>query len=158
MAAQEHLNQLQMFMPAGHIRENYPTVDAGLEHDDEYDRDNESYARARSNEEMDYKLDVAKSGISGFGYSESLYDNIKRRGIEKPVALHSTISGVPAPSWSKGWLGNGGHRVAAAADINPSTEVPVEHTGEFHQANQDLRHWGTETVMKRHQAAPSTKP
>ena len=157
MSAKDNMQykQLQMFMPAGEIRRNYPTVDAGIDYLDAEDRNEESYASQLNESEMTYKLGRAQSEIRAYGHQESLYSNIQRRGIENPVALHSYVGGVPHPQWADGWLGNGGHRVAAQADIDPRAEVPVVHTEEFHKAGQDYHGWGDKSVMKRHKALPT---
>jgi chorismate synthase len=81
-----------------------------------------------------YKLREAKTGaIRNARYQPtrvrkgaSLYDSIKREGVKKPVELirnFDSISFRPAGYQ----LGDGHHRVAAAADIDPNMLVPVEH-------------------------------
>jgi hypothetical protein len=53
-----------------------------------------------------------------------LYDHIEAEGILVPVDVHVSDGGV---------IVDGHHRIAAAADIDPTMEVPVKHRGSAHQ-------------------------
>lgn len=128
MSAKRHVNpnQLQMFMPAGHIKEKYPSVDGDLEL---YPAGTDpNYLRLVNKSIMTEKLHKANTN--------GLRANIERRGVETPVRIHRYTGGKESPI-GHGFLGNGGHRVAVMADIDPKAEVPVEHDEEFY----DVPRW-----------------
>jgi len=150
MAASKHINpnQLQMFMPAGEIRENYPTVDGGLS-TDTTPQDNDAT--------MGRKYAEAAATPPG---GESLRDNVLRRGVERPIRLYQGLrSKGDRPEWAKGVLGNGGHRTAVLGNEDPTREVPVLHGSYFSEYEpasdpyaEDYGFWGQWQVRSRHGA------
>ena len=112
--------QLPMFMKAGEIKAKVNTyADPGggdmdrLWHNKLYEAKTGAIRNAR------YLPTRARKGAS-------LYDSIKREGVRKPVELIRNFDSGPYNR--EGYqLGEGHHRVADAADINPNMLIPVEH-------------------------------
>lgn len=137
--------QLRMFMPASEVYNNYPTVD-----NERPDR----VSREENEETMEWKLDEAQYETPQL---ESLYDNVTRRGVERPVRLYQGYRGTQdRPSWAKGVLGNGGHRTAVMNDSRPDDLIPVLHAESFLgeresvRDNEDYSAWGTRHVNDLH--------
>ena len=112
--------QLPMFMKAGEIKSKITSsADPG--------GGNMEYL-------WGYKLHEAKTGaIRNARYlptrarkGASLYDSIKAKGVQKPVELERRTSKSKTKPIEYS-LGEGHHRVAAAADINPNMLIPVIH-------------------------------
>ena len=96
-----------MFRPAREFR-NTSNIDVEFEHMGDPSRNKNEIKK----EHAAHKVAAAKKS--------GLYDSIKDTGVQKPVFLsHSKRFGE--------MVSDGGHRVAAALDINPSMIVPVEH-------------------------------
>ena len=52
-----------------------------------------------------------------------LYESIKEHGVQSPVRVHDRYvdtEGIPT-------IINGHHRIAAANDINPNMEIPIQY-------------------------------
>lgn len=115
MAAQNHLSgQLSMFIPARELMK-YPA--AGTE------TSNSGYLpMAESPNLRATKLRESKEGHPYGGKKESLYDNIKKEGVQTPVHLRLTNYGSGVRVW------DGDHRIATAHDIDPNMEVPVRYS------------------------------
>jgi ParB-like nuclease domain len=100
--------QLDMFRPAKDFK-NTSNIDVEYEHMTDPSKDKNTIKK----EHADYKVDAAKKS--------GLYESIKSDGVKKPVFIaHSKRFGE--------MVSDGGHRVAAATDINPNMLVPVEHS------------------------------
>lgn len=140
---------------------HYPSVDNQTVIGTYTDRPNETMGalhRSTHHEMMDQKLDESRereSAWTGGEMAESLRSNIARKGIKDPVYIHETVKGVRPPGWAKGWLGNGGHRVAVANDIDPEMMVPVNKTISSFGATRrdglvDYSGWMDSQVRNRH--------
>lgn len=71
------------------------------------------------------KLEESKQPIQkkiGGPKEESLYDSIKRSGVQQPVTIAHDTTGKMGP-----FIDNGHHRVIAAHNINPNMLIPVRH-------------------------------
>ena len=117
MASSDHLapQQLQMFMPAGELRQDDRVHFSEIERVNpsqtcEYDARDETEGELweRKEEEADER------GLTGI---------IRAKGLMRPVTLWAGSVPVGSP----GQIMDGYHRVAAAHDIDPDMEVPVEH-------------------------------
>ena len=115
MAAHEHL-QLSLFLPAREIMK-YPAGDEETSSSGYLPMTESPNVRAR-------KLRESKEGHPYGGYKDSLYDNIKKEGVKIPVhlRLHSAQRGGGTQIW------DGQHRLVAAHDIDPNTEIPVTYS------------------------------
>jgi hypothetical protein len=111
--------QLQMFMPAGELIKKVPNdfiphhyAESGDPHTEE-----EMWAN---------KLREAKSIAPrrGVQFGGSLHEAIAAEGVLEPVRVHVGDGGV---------ILDGHHRIAAAADIDPTMEVPMKNIGSAHQ-------------------------
>ena len=99
--------QLDMFRPAKDFN-NTSNIDVEFEHMGNPSRNKNEIKKEHS----DYKVDAAKKS--------GLYESIKNTGVQTPIFLsHSKKFGE--------MVSDGGHRVAAATDINPSMLLPIEH-------------------------------
>lgn len=159
MSANENLSSVQ-FIPAGVLRAKYPTVDAGHRIRSGEGRHASSLTPEENDDTMDTKLTEALEDESWLTGSriEPLYDNIQRVGIQTPVQIHETYMGSSPPGWAEGWLGNGGHRVATAADIDPMMPVPISRRySSFRHTKKtdsvDFGGWYNTDVRNRHGAA-----
>lgn len=104
--------QLQMFMPAGKLRQDVAPSD--------FDADVHLSG-------WDNKLEESKRG----GYfrrhhldphhDKSLHESIEEEGVVQPVEVYNR--------YGKDRVYEGHHRIAASADIDPTMEVPVIHRG-----------------------------
>lgn len=121
MSSSDRLNpmQLQMFMPAGELIKKVPNdfiphyyAESGDPHTQE-----EMWAN---------KLREAKVLPAGRRPPREgrLYDHIASEGVLEPVRVHVGDGGV---------ILDGHHRIAAAADIDPTMEVPMKNIGSAHQ-------------------------
>ena len=114
MASSDSLQpmQLQMFMPAGKLRQDVAPSD--------FDADVHLSG-------WDNKLEESKRG----GYfrrhhldphhDKSLHESIEEEGVVQPVEIVNR--------YGKDRVYEGHHRIAASADIDPTMEVPVIHRG-----------------------------
>lgn len=114
MSADEHLSeQLRLFVPAKELR-SYRTgyADASL--------------FGSTEEFWDTKLSEAIAG--------GLVASVAAKGVQEPVNVWLDHGDRPA-------IANGGHRVAAAAHVNPESLVPVRYydasTGSYFHATWD---------------------
>jgi hypothetical protein len=99
--------QLDMVRPAREFGRT-SNIDVEFEHMGEPSRNKNEIKK----EHAGHKVAAAKKS--------GLYDSIKDTGVQTPVFLsHSKKFGE--------MVSDGGHRVAAASDINPSMLLPVEH-------------------------------
>ena len=130
MAAHEYLQgeQLSMFIPARELMD-YTAGDPEHFSGGYLPLSQSPNVRSR-------KLRESKE-YGGWGanprHQESLYDNIKKRGVSYPVELKMSykkgefgrITNSLSPN-TQIWDGN--HRVVAANDIDPNMEVPVRYS------------------------------
>ncbi len=137
MSDRPHLSspQLQMFMPARQLMQ-MDSSDANASLHPELHRSDVPYEKAEqlikdnieeSRDQGYYKQYddpiYARIGASHIPLEEqNLYDDIKKRGVVKPV--HVTIR----TSDDSMELVDGHHRVAVAHDVNPNSEIPVFYT------------------------------
>lgn len=105
MAASDHVNpnQLRLFMSARELREQFDPNWGDFEGEE------------TAKDVWDRKLKVSKEN--------GLYDDIKDIGVRIPV----TITGNPDDSGFNPEVMGGHHRIAAAYDINPDMEIPVNY-------------------------------
>ena len=120
MAAADNLNphQLAMFVPAKEIVEKWGLADQML-----------GQSRASV-----WKTKIKESKIGGVSSTHGAratpqdpsthYESIRAEGIKNPVEGHQHTN--VGEGLRPGLLGQGHHRVAAAYDIDPDTEVPVK--------------------------------
>lgn len=112
MAASDHLHpkQLSMFMPARELYKMNPNpadmMVSSSTSTDPTQRKKDMWAE---------KLDESKSGNR-----EGLHESIAKEGVLEPVKIKHDDG-------AESHIADGHHRVAAANDINPDMEVPVEH-------------------------------
>ena len=122
MAAHEYLQgeQLSMFIPARELM-NYTAGETENFSGDYMPLAQSPNVRSR-------KLRESKE-YGGWGanprHQESLYDNIKKRGVSYPIELKLPRHNGLSPN-TQIWDGN--HRVVAANDIDPNMEVPVRYS------------------------------
>lgn len=132
MAAKDHFGpQLQMFIPAGAFEEaareeNPSLVFADLiSFEEGYppeqpDMDTLKRVKLRQSAMIrtdDVDADEYREARLG---EETLMQGIRREGVKKPVTLWHEDGGPVE-------LGDGQHRVFAAASIDPKMEIPVRH-------------------------------
>ena len=130
-----HPLQLQMFMPARELQGLTPSdfnpvtaqdrrvaAEAGL-----------TLHRPSTVDEMwANKLEESKAEEYNIESERSLHDRIASEGVKEPVQVTRTAADF-GEGTSRAHLSNqdvlfdGHHRVAAAANIDPNMEVPVEH-------------------------------
>ena len=142
MSDRPHLSspQLQMFMPArqlmqmdssdasavttpdGALKDTFRS-DVPYEKAEQLIKDNIEESRDQEYYKQYDDPIYARIGASHIPLEEqSLYDDIKKRGVVKPV--HVTIR----TSDDSMELVDGHHRVAVAHDVNPNSEIPVFYT------------------------------
>ena len=120
--AKEHLHgrQLAMFLPAKVLRGMRPHM-GDIEMED-YERN--QYVDTEDELDLNRSLKEKKLHMWQVKLDEShddnLYDSIASEGVHTPVPIQHYGK-------NKTRLAGGHHRVAAAYDINPDMEVPVEH-------------------------------
>jgi len=176
MAAHDNLSSRQ-FLTARELRENYPSIDSvfmGQEHIEDgmtapvvdtqgfgtdLDDRPDLLRQSTNDRVMEDKLHEAMETEDWRGEPmEPLRDNLARTGgVQNPVMIHKTFRGSPPPSWAKGWLGNGGHRVVSMHDIDPDAQVPVDDNySSFSQSRRpgavDFAQWADPDVRDRHNA------
>jgi hypothetical protein len=133
MAAHEHLKgeQLSMFLPAKVLRGMRPHM-GDIEMED-YERN--QYVDTEDELDLNRSLKEKKRHMWQVKLDEShddnLYDSIASEGVHTPVPIQHYGK-------SKTRLAGGHHRVAAAYDINPDMEVPVEHEIRTHFRRDDV--------------------
>ena len=124
--AMRNPQQLEMFTPAEQLRAIVPgdaeaARRAGVFRADESMWDDKLFASKHA----DWRSPSGSiyPGVDRRGsHWRSLYDDIAKSGVEKPVWVgHPPLS--PGPPM----IIEGHHRIASAADINPKMEVPVRH-------------------------------
>lgn len=106
MAASNHLNpkQLRLFISARELREQFDPNWGDFEGEE-----------TEPEQVWDRKLSASKE--------TGLYDDIQDIGVRIPV----TITGNPDGSGFNPEVMGGHHRIAAAYDINPDMEIPVNY-------------------------------
>lgn len=128
-----------MFMPAGELRK-YDSVDR---------RTNLMHRPVGAGPETigelwNKKLRESKRPAETGGHGAGVYDSVKEKGVLTPVNVtYKKERGYRIPT-----IGNGNHRVAAQADIDPERLVPVIH----HDNLQDATIGGYEPATKRAEA------
>ena len=133
MSASNHLSdQLKLFMTPQEIMGSVvDSVDRAPEYED-YDIENEKNVMVPAETMEDLwasKLSESKGKGSG---PESLYDSIAKHGVQRHVTLEDHGNGTL-------YMGQGHHRVAAAADISEKTGrpmyIPVVYDSDFNYSN-----------------------
>lgn len=120
MAASDHLRgeQLSMFMPAKTLRGMRPhlgDIEAETEAWGDYQEPGEAGPGMRNKKRFMWQVKLEESNDF-----DDLYGSIAQEGVHTPVVVQHYGK-------SKTRLAEGHHRVAAAYNINPNMEVPVEH-------------------------------
>ena len=121
-ALQHH--QLQMFMPAGELRNRIP----------DYPDDSGEKAAQRSLTESHVRR-IRPGEVFG-EEGKTLYESVRDEGVQEPVEL--LFTNLPGDTWPaenleaarrdrRPILVEGHHRAASALDIDPTTEVPVTY-------------------------------
>lgn len=108
LSLQQHLQagQLPMFMTGPEIKEHY-----GSSERESHESEKDLWDRKLKDSQI-----VNKGEFVENSKSISLYDSIKKHGVQTPVEI------------SGGRVWDGHHRVAAAAHANPKALIPVEHS------------------------------
>jgi ParB-like chromosome segregation protein Spo0J len=120
--AKEHMQgaQLSMFLPAKVLRGMRPHM-GDIEMED-YERN--QYVETEDELDFNRSLKDKKRHMWQVKLDEShdddLYSSIASEGVHEPVPIQHYGK-------NKTRLAGGHHRVAAAYDINPDMEIPVEH-------------------------------
>lgn len=132
MSSRDHIStqQLQMFIPAGELKDSVYPPDVNQE---KYYGNNrkqmwadklaETKATMQSDAELERIGSTATSiwdVVDAITHGAGLHEKIKASGVQRPVEVINRDGKEPI-------LFEGHHRVAAAADIDPKMEVPVEH-------------------------------
>lgn len=117
--AKEHMQgaQLSMFLPAKVLRGMRPhmgDIEAETEAWDDYKEPGVSGPGMRKKKQFMWQNKLEESS------DDDLYDSIASEGVHTPVPIQHYGK-------NKTRLAGGHHRVAAAYDINPDMEIPVEH-------------------------------
>lgn len=115
----EHLKgqQLSMFLPAKVLRGMRPhigDIEDETEAWDDYQEPGKSGPGMRNKKRFMWQTKLDES------HDEDLYDSIASEGVHEPVTIQNYGK-------NKTRVLNGHHRIAAAYDINPDMEIPVEH-------------------------------
>ena len=107
LSLQQHLDagQLPMYMTGSEIKKHY-----GPSERESHESDKDLWDRKLKDSQV-----INKGEFVEDSKSISLYDSIKKHGVQTPVE----ISGMGV------WDGH--HRVAAAAHGNPKSFIPLEH-------------------------------
>ena len=105
MAASDHVQpqQLQMFIPAGELHTADMVSDVEINAAEVYETPDELWDRKLTESKRREPFDASR------------HEDIAKHGILRPVVL------------TEGTIRDGYHRVAIANDLNPDTEVPIEH-------------------------------
>ena len=116
--------QLQMFMPAGKLRQDVAPSDFDADvHLSGWDNKLEESKRVRR-----HHLEPHNDGKKIVGH-KSLHESIEEEGVVQPVEIVNR--------YGKDRVYEGHHRIAASADIAPTMEVPVIHRGWGHGPTSD---------------------
>ena len=119
MSSSDRLNpqQLQMFMPAGELIQGTPNdLYAGA--------NTESGLWASKDELWEVKLEESKLTRRP-PHQNRLYASIKSGGVKQPVRIRTGSTGYVGDG-KELTIVDGHHRVAAANDIDPQMEVPID--------------------------------
>jgi hypothetical protein len=120
-------NQLRLFMTARELREHFDPSWGDFEGDE------------TAEQLWDRKLQASKDN--------GLYDDIKDIGVRVPV----TITENPDGSEFKPEVKGGHHRIAAAYDINPDMEIPVNYDGSTQNAwDVEIERGISDPVLQQH--------
>ena len=116
-----HPLQLQMFMPARELQGLTPS-----------DFDPNRSTSHTVDDMWANKLEESKAEEYNIESERSLHDRITSEGVKEPVQVTRTAADFGegtcrAHLSNQDVLFDGHHRVAAAANIDPNMEVPVEH-------------------------------
>ena len=116
-----HPLQLQMFMPARELQGLTPS-----------DFDPNRSTSHTVDDMWANKLEESKAEEYNIESERSLHDRIASEGVKEPVQVTRTAADfgegtIRAHLRNQDVLFDGHHRVAAAANIDPNMEVPVEH-------------------------------
>ena len=130
MPAHESLQgkQLSMFLPAKVLRGMRPHIgDIELETEawDDYHEPGKAGPGMRNKKRFMWQTKLDESS------DDDLYDSIASEGVH-------TLVPIQHYGKNKTRLAGGHHRVAAAYDINPDMEVPVEHETRTHFRRDDV--------------------
>ena len=132
MSSSDHVSpqQLQMFMPARELKDSVYPTDVNQE---KYYGNNrkqmwaDKLAETKATNPSDAELERIGSTatsiwdvVDALTHGAGLHEKIKASGVQTPITLINRDDKEPI-------LYEGHHRVAAAADIDPKMEVPVEH-------------------------------
>ena len=132
MSSSDHVSpqQLQMFMPARELKDSVYPTDVNQE---KYYGNNrkqmwaDNLAETKATNPSDAELERIGSTatsiwdvVDALTHGAGLHEKIKASGVQTPITLINRDDKEPI-------LYEGHHRVAAAADIDPKMEVPVEH-------------------------------
>ena len=115
----QQFQQLTMFEPAGKLREGGvgKFLPADLGEVEEYDDEGEYPTGMRTETvEEGWEQKAEEAGEMG------LTEHVAEHGVHRPVDLYT------GNVHEKGTILNGHHRVAAAAEVSPHMEVPVNWT------------------------------
>ena len=130
MAAKRAINptQLRLFMSARELREHFDPNWGDFEGDE-----------TEPKQVWDRKLSASKE--------TGLYDDIKDIGVRVPV----TITGNPDGGEFNPEVMGGHHRIAAAYDINPDMEIPVNYDDNVESAwNVERERGSSDPVLQEH--------
>ena len=121
MSSGDRINyqQLQMFMPAGELRDlivDYP------------DDPSEDVIQIALIESHVRRISPRQSENFGVKEGKTLHESVRDEGVKEPVELVFTdLQGDPWPTGGRPVLVEGHHRAASAMDIDPTMEVPVTY-------------------------------
>ena len=132
MSSSDHIHpqQLRMFIPAGELKDSVYPPDVNQEK--YYGNNRKQMWADKLAETKATRLSVAElerigstatsisDVVGAITHGAGLHEEIKAGGVQRPVELINRDGKEPV-------LFEGHHRVAAAADIDPKMEVPVEH-------------------------------
>ena len=113
-----------MFIPA-HALMNYTAGDTENFAGDYMPLSQSPNVRSRKLRESKEYGGWGSEPLLAYRHQESLYDNIKKRGVSYPIELKLPKKNSLSPN-TQIWDGN--HRVVAANDIDPDMEVPVRYS------------------------------
>lgn len=155
MPASDHVNpkQLKLFMPAQELMNSVSdSVDRAWEYED-VDPDTGDTVIVPEETMSDlWKIKLAESKARGSFQKSSLYDSIKKEGVQRHVTLQTNADGSLT-------MGQGHHRVAAAADISKRTGrqmyVPVIYDDDWaYSDTKEYRDSYPEVSAKYRQSEP----
>jgi len=129
MSARKAINpdQLRLFMTARELREQFDPNWGDFHNDEDSEK---VWAR---------KLNASKKN--------GLYDDVKDIGVRVPV----TITDNPDDSDYKPEVKGGHHRIAAAYEINPDMEIPVNYADSIEEAwDVEKERGSSDPVLQEH--------